>query len=290
MVWGDDGRIELVEKSMSAGLPEPAVNKSPHDTPEDSRGDSQEAASNPLGSAISLLRGSATTTGEEPFEERSQAAIIQRDALVNWAKREGLIIDPPRWLRLAQAGGAEHDIAYQEATCKYWKVTRPDHFGWTVLPGHDGNPYGAEATPLEYLERWQNANEVFGDDVKLRGVIVTDQGVQVVVSQPFIKGKYPEQSQIRTQMREQGFQLVPRFHLGADPNTSYYHVEEKIAVFDAAPDNFIMSQKMAVPIDVVVIRVSDALGKQLSSRLLKRTVLKHRKRGFSFRRTTPPIG
>lgn len=36
-----------------------------------------------------------------------------------------------------------------------WKVTRPDRFGWAVLPGADGSPEIADATPLEYLERWQ---------------------------------------------------------------------------------------------------------------------------------------
>ena len=246
------------------------MNNSPHDTPEDSRGDSPEAANDPLESAVSHLKRSARTTGEEPFEQRSQAALTQREALVALAESQGLILDPSGWLRGTTTGGAEHDIVLHEKSGEYWKVTRPDHFGWTVLPGEDGAPVASEATPLEYLERWLNANEIFGDAAKLRGVIVTEQGVQVVISQPFIKGPYPSLSEIKVQMAAGGFDPVVGFHLGAEVNTSYYHPGEKVGVFDAAPDNFILSHKMAVPIDVVTIRVSDALHVQLRRRMKSR--------------------
>lgn len=69
-----------------------------------------------------------------------------------------------------------------------WKVTRPDHFGWTVLPGEDDCPTIAEVTPLEYLVRWSLSNQLLGDDVKLRGICNGPEGVQVVVSQRFIVG------------------------------------------------------------------------------------------------------
>jgi hypothetical protein len=71
-------------------------------------------------------------------------------------------------------GGSEHDI--WEMDGEVWKVTRPDRFGWTVLPGEEGVPQIAEATPLEYLERWLNANRLLGDNAKLRGVSETDEG------------------------------------------------------------------------------------------------------------------
>lgn len=115
----------------------------------------------PLESAIDYVGRDARTTGEESFELRREAAIAQRQALVQWAEENGLKLDPSLWEGKTVIGGSEHDIWEQGGDL--WKVTRPDHFGWTVLPGVDGLPEIAEATPLEYLKRWQNANIVLGE-------------------------------------------------------------------------------------------------------------------------------
>ena len=49
-------------------------------------------------------------------------------------------------------GGSEHDT--WEMNGEIWKVTRPDRFGWTALPGEDGVPEIAEATPLDFAPFW----------------------------------------------------------------------------------------------------------------------------------------
>lgn len=173
-----------------------------------------------------------------------------------------MILDPAVWESRSIAGGAEHDIWEEEG--EIWKVTRPDHFGWTVLPGDDGEPFGAYATPLEYLERWSAANHYLGDEVRLRGVSVTERGVQVVVSQPFIAGSHPSMDEIVEDLEARGFFRVKGLTLGAEPESSFYQPGERIAIFDAAPDNFIVSGCIPVPVDVVVIKASEALHQQIS--------------------------
>ena len=158
-------------------------------------------------------------------------------------------------------GGSEHDI--WEMDGEVWKVTRPDRFGWTVLPGEDGVPHIAEATPLEYLERWQYANRLLGDNAILRGVSETDEGVQVVISHPFIEGPYPEKRDIIGDLSERGFSLVPRFFIGSESDSSFYNEDQGIGIFDATCDNFILSQGVPIPVDVVIVVVGDLLRLQL---------------------------
>jgi hypothetical protein len=170
-------------------------------------------------------------------------------------------LDPSLWEGITIIGGSEHDIWERDG--EIWKVTRPDRFGWTVLPGADGSPEIAEATPLEYLERWQNANTVLGDLARLRGISQTDEGVQVVVSQPFVKGGYPSSEAIRRELGNRGFIPVPGFSIGSEADSSYYNDETHIGLFDAASDNFILSQGMPIPVDVIAFRIGDELRRQL---------------------------
>ena len=171
------------------------------------------------------------------------------------------MVSPSLWEGKAHLGGSEHDI--WESAGEVWKVTRPDRFGWTVLPGDDGQPHIAEATPLEYLERWRHANRLLGDNAKLRGVSQTDQGVQIVVSHPFIEGPYPEKERIVSELLKRGFLMVPRFHIGSEPDSSFYHDEWRIGIFDATCDNFILSRNIPIPVDVLIVDVGDVLRRQL---------------------------
>ena len=162
---------------------------------------------------------------------------------------------------MATIGGSEHDL--WESDGEVWKVTRPDRFGWTVLPGGEGIPEIAEATPLEYLERWRNANRLLGDSATLRGVSTTDEGVQVVMSHPFIEGPYPEKREIIGELHKRGFVSVPQFFIGSESASSFYNDPERIGIFDATCDNFILSQGVPIPVDVVIVAVGDALRRQL---------------------------
>jgi hypothetical protein len=235
--------------------------QNPHHPAKSSGSNVRGISGDPLESAIAFVSGNARTTGEEPFELRREAAIIQRASLVRWAEESGLSVSPSLWKGKAVLGGSEHDIWERDG--EVWKVTRPDRFGWTVLPGEDGAPYLADATPLEYLERWQNANRLLGDNAAIRGVSITDEGVQVVISHPFIEGPYPEKSDIIDELRRRGFAMVPRFSIGSESDSSFYNDDQRIGIFDATCDNFILSQGIPIPVDVVILVVGDLLRLQL---------------------------
>jgi hypothetical protein len=189
------------------------------------------------------------------------AAIAQRKALAERVESRGLTISPSLWRSREVIGGSEHDI--WEEPGEVWKVTRPDKFGWTALPRSNGFRELSDATPLEYLERWSNPIRLLGDFVKLRGMVKTQQGVQVVISQRSINGPYPSQAQIARDIKSRGFPRVPEFSIGAERDSSFYHKRAKIAIFDAAVDNFILSQGVPVPVDVIPMQLGEMLQAQL---------------------------
>ncbi len=236
---------------------------STHGKDENSGGDGSRIEGDPLESAILYVGRNARTTGEESFRIRRAAAIAQRAALVTWAKNRGLILSPTSWKEKATAGGSEHDI--WEEFPEYWKVTRPDAFGWTVIPGLKGIPVITEATPLEYLERLGNSVKFFGDSVLLRGVAETDYGVQIATSQIFIKGPFPSKESVAADLLTRGYIPLSSFFIGAERNSTFYHVEENIAIFDASTDNFILSNGVPVPIDLII----QIPGRKLRAQLLR---------------------
>ena len=79
--------------------------------------------------------------------------------------------------------GTEHAVESDEDFERMVKITIPPKFGLIpqvithAVPNLRGEPGTRQAiefihaTPLEYLERWIAANDVFGDDVKLTSVV-----------------------------------------------------------------------------------------------------------------------
>lgn len=84
-----------------------------------------------------------------------------------------------------------------------------------------------------------------------------------IVSQPFIEGPYPVKSVIVEEFRRYGFVLVPGFSIGSESDSSFYNHTLRLGIFDATCDNFILSQQMPIPVDVIVIPVGDRLRGQL---------------------------
>jgi hypothetical protein len=230
----------------------------PHlDEPEGKRRPTSE---NSLESAFGHIGGSDATDAGESGELRERVAIQQSYQLVEWAEKNGLILSPETWRDKAVTGASEHDVWFEGG--EYWKVTRPGHFGWTVIPGDGGRPLSAAATPLEYLSRWINANTYLGDSATLRGIAVTDYGIQIMVSHPYIAGPYPEPDHIFNDMTGRGFVEVPGFVMGANA-PSFYRESDNVGVFDASEDNFISSGGIPIPIDVITLIPAPRLAEQI---------------------------
>ena len=167
-----------------------------------------------LESAAHDLRRILSTDGAEPARSLAERTAAEAHALRDWAQARGLILAPAHWLAPARKGGAEHVVWQDEAADRFIKLTLPGECGWTV----DAEEYFDEswdewaprpltriATPIEYLDRLQLANDLFGDDIQLLGVLDAGSGMQVVTSQPTIRGEPPEPEQIAEFMQALGF-------------------------------------------------------------------------------------
>ncbi len=100
------------------------------------------------------------------------------------------------------------------------------------------------ATPLEYLDRLALHNEQFGRSVEFLGLVRQKGGLSLVISQIFLRGSKPSIPQISAFMSGQGFRKL------GDAN-AYYRAEDHLAVFDAHARNFVLTEGVPVPFDVI---------------------------------------
>lgn len=64
-------------------------------------------------------------------------------------------------------------------------------------------------------------------------------------------------------MDRRGFDLIPGFSIGSEPDSSFYSLTKGIAVFDAVPDNFIESLGVPIPVDVIPVMAGSLLKAQI---------------------------
>ena len=141
-------------------------------------GDAQSA----LESAARELRASPPPARASPAREREVLARRQERDLLAWAREQGRLIDPARYLPHAERGGEEHRLWLAEDGERYFKATFPGKFGFSVILAPGGLPDLTEATPLEYLERLLLQNSVFGDTLALEGVAQEEREPVIVTS------------------------------------------------------------------------------------------------------------
>lgn len=143
------------------------------------------------------------------------------------------------------------------------KVTIPPDFGRTPavrqhrvvnLRGDSGIREEIEfvpATPLEYLERWSLANEVFDDDVRLASVIEWPDGaLSFGITQPQYHGEPAEPRDIERYFRAAGWTRLndPSGHL------VFYNYAFQVIAIDAASRNCYLTDGELQPFDVILCR------------------------------------
>ena len=87
---------------------------------------------------------------------------------------------------------------------------------------------------------------MFEDDIRIEGIVETDKGPAVVISQPFISGHSPEPGDVQAWFEDRGY-------VSAGENT-WRHPDTRAVIADAHKRNFIMTDaKDLVPIDLQVL-------------------------------------
>ena len=147
---------------------------------------------------LSGVRGIRPTEPESARLAREIRADREAQSLASWADERGALwakSSPPRTDELT---GGEHLVEIDEAAGLVFKSTHPGKFGFAadvemVRPkGWKAKPRITaglvDASPNEYLFRLAKQNELFGDDVRVVGLVRYPQGVSVLTTQPFYKG------------------------------------------------------------------------------------------------------
>jgi hypothetical protein len=124
------------------------------------------------------------------------------------------------------------------------KITHPGTAGYnSILP----------PTVWEYLERWRLCNEMLGDTVWLEGVLLTEQGESIVISQPFVDAldptnPHPAHADMMSWLRAQGFDYE---------DGAWVREEDHLVLEDAHIGNFVTAQDgRIVPVDVKLRKLS----------------------------------
>jgi hypothetical protein len=223
------------------GSPGSKVGESAHEEQNDQ---SRRSAQSPLESAKNHVgRGAEAIPGHDaPGTERLARVATEQERLSDWARQNNRVIPgvPER-----HTGGREHDVSFDPASGRVIKSTRLGHQLGYGHAFHDDTP---GATPGEYLDRVHNANKLFGDDIRLEGVVPTAKGPSIVTSQPFIRGRDATPQEIDSYMRDKGFEKLGE---GA-----YHHAGQGLLIHDLHSRNVKTDQAGIVhPIDPIIQRV-----------------------------------
>jgi hypothetical protein len=210
--------------------------------------------------------------------DRGHIAESQAEQACAEARRLGILNEPDLdWENLWDAltneahAGTEHLVELDENQGAVIKFTIPPNFGLIpyiasrpIVTAEDGPSKCAvghalefrPATPLEYLERWLDANEVFGDNVRLIRVIRWKDGlISFVIGQPQYHGEPASELQITNYFKEAGWTQLP-FESG---HILFYNHAYQVLAIDALPRNCRIHDGGLMPFDVILCRPDDAL-------------------------------
>lgn len=181
-------------------------------------------------------------------DEKLKLLEAEKRALLDWASCEGLIV-PSDYIEqfLRVSDGAEHVVYHNAEKGEAVKTTHANRFG------HSPYGEGFPGTPVEYLRRlaWQNL--LFGDEIKVVGVVSEEGHIEIVTSQPWLRlhrsRPRPEPDEIDRYFFSMGFVRVP----WAADVPLYYSEELGVVALDAHDRNVVReSGGRLMAIDVVV--------------------------------------
>lgn len=167
--------------------------------------------------------------------------------------------------------GTEHLVEFDDETGRVVKITVPPKFGLlpAVISVPQANlrddpaisPFRKEigfihATPLEYLERWMAANEVFEDDVRLTSVIEWSDGrISFAISQPQYHGELATDREIEIFFTEAGWTRIS----DATGHLVFFNYAFNVLAIDALPRNCYVREGQLQPFDVILCHPEEEL-------------------------------
>jgi hypothetical protein len=161
-------------------------------------------ASSALRSALHYLRAKdSAALGGAGGRSWYESFPLQVGWFKSWAQtsRQG-ILSADDWLPRFEAGGQEHDV-WETDDNRIFKTTKRNSYGFRPVRDAESGRIGMRpALPMEYLERLELQNTIFGDDWQLEGVAENAGGsLYVITSQPFVTGQAASQKQISNLMK-----------------------------------------------------------------------------------------
>lgn len=200
--------------------------------------------------ALGIVRGSVSP---DRSPSGSPSLARQKESLREWADRLGLLLSPSDLPEKVVRGGQEHELFHDEATDRYFKVTRNGVFGLSpgielalVSSAQDARRFHLwEASPLEYLERLYLQNLLVPGLNAFEGLIVQPgDEMAIVTSQPRFDIVAVSTEEIDAWFASLGFVKIT--------DAAYYRAEDNLGVFDAHDKNLVRAgEDVLVPFDVI---------------------------------------
>lgn len=184
-----------------------------------------------------------------------------------WAEESGKIVNNSFFTGFGatiSSHTSEHEVWLDETYCRAIKRTWPGVFG--QIPAQSSQPSSLsqdQADLAAYLLRMALHIALFGSDLRFLGITISDGlGMLIgqapgqpsaVISQQWIQAAnpalpHPSLEQIADFMESKGFHPVVKSFYG-------WLRPDGVAVIDAKPDNFILSENGVVPIDLQIAPV-----------------------------------
>lgn len=224
-----------------------------HASPDPAADQRGEAACDRIGSALAYVRGGLPANGRTL---KTPTLASQKARLEAWARDLGLLLNPADLPSKALKGGQEHELWHNEATDRYWKLTRGGIFG--LQPGIElalvssdqdaRNFHLWEATPIEYLERLALHNLLAPGLNELEGIIVQEDDLSIVTSQPRFDLVPVTEAEIDAWFAALDFSKVT--------HSAYYRADDNLGVFDAHDKNLVRAGDTLIPFDIIPCRPS----------------------------------
>ena len=191
----------------------------------------------------SLAQKLANDLGASDGTDVPQRLRQESESMVSWAREHGKLVDSSRFGEVASrysslGGQSEHVVFHLHDTDRVLKLTIPPVFG-------------AQTGACAYLANLDAANRLFGDDIRLHGIMETSQGPSIVTSQPFVTGTEPTPDEVVAWFESNGFKSTG--------HNRWKHPQTGTEIADAHIGNLIKTEDgELLPIDLQVLSEGDA--------------------------------